>query len=474
MKNITQKSNSDLCILSKNPNFILILTNRVIYDILRNVCINFVYRKEQHMNLNAILENLKDCSCGRKHSFDIKCVEIYSGLTAQAGKILERENFPKKILLVADRNTYRVSEGLEDSLIASGFTIKKLIYNNLRVASLSEISEITALSHDIDGIISVGTGSLNDICRVASYNCKKKFCIFATAPSMDGFASNSAPIISGKFKESIYVAPPSIILADTKILAKSPVELKASGFGDMVAKINANFEWNVVRIISGEHYCEKIAELALESVRRLISMADRVSENDEESAGAVMEALVMSGLAMSLENTSRPASGAEHILSHYWECYKLARNIPQEFHGKKVGVATVIMNKIFRNIVERNITVKERPENPDWDEILSMLPEETHQDIKRLNFPSVIEEVIPGKLEECWQEIRELANKILLTQDELLRLMHAAGAPTDIEDIGISPELLREGLKYHPYMRHRICFTRLLPIIGIDILDYID
>ncbi|MBE6608902.1 MAG: sn-glycerol-1-phosphate dehydrogenase [Ruminococcaceae bacterium] len=436
--------------------------------------INFIYRKEHHMNLNAILENLKDCPCGRKHSFDVKCVEIFSGLTAKAGEILERENFPKKILMVADRNTYRVSNGLEDSLLASGFIIKKLIYDNLRVASSNEIAEITALSHDVDGIISVGTGSLNDICRVASFNCKKKFCIFATAPSMDGFASNSAPIIFGHFKESVYVAPPSIILADTKILAESPIELKASGFGDMVAKINANFEWNVARLISGEHYCEKIAELALESVRRLIAMADRVSEKDEETAGAVMEALVMSGLAMSLENTSRPASGAEHILSHYWECYKLVRDIPQEFHGKKVGVATVIMNKIFRNVIERNLTVTECPENPDWDEILSMFPEETQQDIKRLNFPSIIEDVIPGKLEECWPEIRALADKILLKQDELVKLMHMAGAPTEIEDIGISPELLREGLKYHPYMRHRICFTRILPIIGIDILDYID
>ena len=181
--------------------------------------INIIYRKEQHMNLNAILENLKDCPCGRKHSFDVKCVEIFSGLTAKAGEILDRENFPKNILMVADRNTYRVSEGLEDSLMASGFKIKKVIYDNLRVASVNEIAEITALSHDVDGIISVGTGSLNDICRVTSFNCKKKFCIFATAPSMDGFASNSAPIISGHFKESIYVAPPSIILADTKILA---------------------------------------------------------------------------------------------------------------------------------------------------------------------------------------------------------------------------------------------------------------
>ncbi len=426
------------------------------------------------MNLNAILKELENCPCGKKHTFDIKCVEIFSGLTEKAGEILTREGFPKNILFVADKNTYKASEGLEEVLENSGFIIKKLIYNNLRVASEKEVAEVSALCHDVDGIISVGTGSLNDICRVASFNCKKQFCIFATAPSMDGFASNSAPIIYGNFKETIFVATPSVILADTKILAKAPVELKAAGFGDMVAKINANFEWHLSRLISKEHYCEKVAELALESVRKIIALADKVTLEDEESAGAIMEALVLSGLAMSLEGTSRPASGSEHVLSHYWECYKLYRGLPQEFHGKKVGVATVIMTKLFRNVTERVESVKVQPENLDWDKIYSMFPTESRADIERLNFPSIIDEIDPEKLEKSWPEIRKLANEILLPTDELIRLMKLAGAPIDIEDISISPELLAEGLEYHSFMRHRVLFTRIMKVLGLNVLDYVD
>jgi glycerol-1-phosphate dehydrogenase [NAD(P)+] len=187
-----------------------------------------------------------------------------------------------------------------------------------------------------------------------------------------------------------------------------------------------------------------------------------------------MEALVLSGLAMALENTSRPASGAEHILSHYWECYKLARDIPQEFHGKKVGVATLIMTEIFRNAVDRYESVTERSENPDWDDIYSKFPKEALKDIKRLNFPSVTEKIIPGSIEKNWQKIRELAYEILPTKQELIKTMKAAGAPCEIEDIGISKELLYEGLKYHSYMRHRITFTRILPLIGIDVCDLLD
>ncbi len=426
------------------------------------------------MNLTALLKDLENCPCGRKHSFDVKRVEIASGVTSKAGEILESESFGKRLLMVADANTYSASNGLEASLERSGFSVKKLIYPDLRVASEEGIAEVLALSNDIDAIISVGTGSLNDICRVASFRAKKKFCIFATAPSMDGFASNSAPIISGKFKESLFVAPPSVIIADTRILANAPIELKASGFGDMIAKINADFEWRLSNILTGEHYCERISSLSVGAAKKVISLADRVCEKSEETAGAIMEALVISGLAMALENTSRPASGAEHILSHYWECYKLARDIPQEFHGKKVGVATLLMIEIFRNAVDRYESVTECPENPDWDDIYSKFPKETAKDIERLNFPSVTDKIVPGSIEKNWQKIRELAYEILPTKQELIRTMKAAGAPTEIEDIGISRDLLYEGLKYHPYMRHRITFTRILPLIGIDICDLLD
>ena len=126
----------------------------------------------------------------------------------------------------------RAADGLLPVLEAAGFEMKKLVYKNMMYAKIEQVREVEALLGDVDGVIAVGTGSVDDICRVASFNQKKKFAIFATAPSMDGFASDSAPIIENNFKTSVYVEQPMAILADTEILAKAPTELKAAGFGD--------------------------------------------------------------------------------------------------------------------------------------------------------------------------------------------------------------------------------------------------
>ena len=137
------------------------------------------------MDLRNILKSLEHCPCGKEHTFVTKVVEISSGATRRAGEVLKNAGFPEKILLVADRNTIAVAnaEGLEDALTASGFVIKKLVDDNMKYARVEQVREVMALAADVDGIISVGTGSLNDICRVSSYELKKMFCIFATAPS---------------------------------------------------------------------------------------------------------------------------------------------------------------------------------------------------------------------------------------------------------------------------------------------------
>jgi len=426
------------------------------------------------MDIKRIIEELKGCPCGREHKAFTRRVEIGSGLVHKVGEILAEENFPKKLLLVADKTTLAVSEGILESLAAGGFEVKLQIYDEMKYARIEQVREIEALSADVDGILSVGTGSLNDICRVASFYAKKEFCIFATAPSMDGFASDTAPIITGNFKESKFVEQPGIIIADTKILAASPVELKAAGFGDMVAKYIGIFEWRLANLLIGEYYCENIARMSLDAVGRMVALADKVTADDEETAGAIMEALVLSGLAMKLAGCSRPASGAEHVISHYWECYKLARGIWPEFHGKKVGVASLVLTGIIYNLVDRLEEIETTEDRTDWEKVYAAFDESQLDDVKRLNSPTITDKVDPKRLREIWPEVRRIAREVLPAKEELERLMQTAGCATTIEEIHVGDELFELGLRYHAYMRQRLLTTRIFPMMGVDIMEYVD
>ena len=187
-----------------------------------------------------------------------------------------------------------------------------------------------------------------------------------------------------------------------------------------------------------------------------------------------MEALVLSGLAMKLAKSSSPASGAEHTVSHYLECYKLVRGIWPEFHGKKVGVATVLINRMYHNLAARVEDITPRPDVIDWDALAAAFTPEQLEQVKELSKKMPIDKVKPERLREIFPEFRRLIEETLPSDEQLRGWMRRAGAVTEMEDVAVSPELLRDALRFHPYMRYRLMPTRVFGMMGLDILDYID
>ncbi|MBQ4098450.1 MAG: iron-containing alcohol dehydrogenase [Clostridia bacterium] len=409
------------------------------------------------LDLAKMREEFSNCECGREHQLTIKDIVVESGAVKRVGEILLKNGFGKKLLLVADNNTLRAADGIIESL--KDFEIEYKIYENLREATVKEVQKIKELLEEVDGVISVGTGSLNDICRKASAEANKPLCIFATAASMDGFASYNAPLTDGNFKVTYEAKSPEVIIADTKILAAAPKELKSAGFGDMVGKYVGLIDWQVSALITGEYYCEKVANLTRLATDKIMALADRVTADDEESAAAVFEALLLTGIGMGFTKTSRPASGTEHITSHFWECKKLLEGKISDFHGKKVGVATLAILKIYGELYKKE-KITAHKEVIDWEDVLSHYGELKDEVIK-LNTPDTITDGInPKSIEDNWQKIREIVASVP-TYEQVLEAMKKSECALTYEDIAVSRELYEEGLKYHPYMRRRLSLLRL-------------
>ncbi len=412
-------------------------------------------------DLNQLKKEFDNCECKLKHECNIKDIVVESGAVIKTGEILKRNGFKKKLLLVADYNTLKASEGILESL--KDFDLTKKIYENLREATVSEVAVIKEKLDDVDGVISIGTGSLNDICRKASAEADKPLCIFATAPSMDGFASYNTPLTDGNFKVTYQAKSPEVIIADTKILASSPTELKSAGFGDMVGKYVGLIDWQVSHLLTGEYYCQKVADLTRKATDMIMALCDRVTATDEESAAAVFEALLLTGIGMSFTKTSRPASGTEHIVSHFWECKKLLEGKLSDFHGKKVGVATLYIMEIYEKLYQKQ-RVKAHKEVVDWEDVYShygVLREE----VERLNTPDTItDEINPKDIEDKWQEIRKIIASVP-SRAQIYDAMIKAGCALTAKDIAVSEQLKEEGLKYHTYMRRRLSLLRVSKMI---------
>lgn len=411
------------------------------------------------MNLESILENFANCPCGKEHTVGIRDVVVGRGVTADTGAALKRNGFGRKLLLVADNNTLKAADGVVESLTEAGFTLTPHIYDNLRTAEMSQVRVVEGLLDSHDGVIAVGTGSIHDTCRLACARLHKPLCLFATAASMDGFASYNAPITDNNFKITYAAKTPEVIIADSEILAAAPDALKSAGFGDMVGKYVGLIDWQVSHLITGEYYCEKVAHLTRTATDKIMSLADKILSKEPSAAQEVFEALLLTGIGMAFTQTSRPASGTEHILSHYWECMKLAEGHLSDFHGKKVGVATLLIMDEYEKLAAREHVTAHR-ETPDWDDIYrhyGVLSDE----VRALNTPDTITDgIAPLSIEENWQTIRDIVHSVP-SRDEIYKAMQKAGCATTVDEIAVSVSLRDNGLTYHPFMRRRLSLMRL-------------
>lgn len=134
----------------------------------------------------------------------------------------------------------------------------------------------------------------------------------------------------------------------------------------------------------------------------------------------------------------------------------------------------MLINRIYHNIVDRVEEIDPIADPTDWSKVYEAFSPEQIPELKKLNAPTITDKVDPARLKAIWPEVRRLAKEILPTDEEMMRLMQLAGAVTEPEDVNISPELLENGLRYHSYMRYRVLLTRLLPMMQLDIMDYLN
>ena len=292
------------------------------------------------------------CSCGRTHKCELKFLKIGRGAVQEAPKMLEALG-SKKPLIVCDQNTWEAA-GKQVTLIFDAQGIPYVVYQVPGVHPKPSEWEVgSVLMHfdtSCDLFLAVGSGVMNDICKVLSHATGIPNAVIGTAPSMDGYASDSSSMEVNKVKTSLYNHAPRGILLDTEILAKAPERMLQAGFGDMAAKYIALCEWRISHIVTGEYYCEEIAALMRRALKRIVASADGILTRDPDAIGAVAEGLVLAGIAMAYAEISRPASGLEHYFSHMWEMMALERDQPYDLHGIQVGVGTILTLKLYQYI----------------------------------------------------------------------------------------------------------------------------
>ena len=301
------------------------------------------------MDINNILKGV-ECSCGKTHQCDIEYVYVEKGAIARLDTICgQKEN----ILVVADENTYSAAgEKVEQAL--GGRTMKKVIFSGETVLIPNEdaIDRVRAEISGIDMILGIGSGVIQDLCKYVSFFARIPYIIVATAPSMDGYASSGAAMILKGMKETVPAGLPKAIIADIDVLKDAPLDMIKAGYGDIMGKYSALCDWALSHKVNNEYFCQYIYDVVFEMVKSTLNVADGLLNRDDESIKILTEALIVVGIMISFAGSSRPASGSEHHLSHFFEIVGIINNKPYFVHGIDVAYSTVITAQLREEILK--------------------------------------------------------------------------------------------------------------------------
>lgn len=413
----------------------------------------------------------RPCGCGKNHHIEVKGILIEEGAVEKLEEAMS-DGFLKEYispLLICDTNTCKVTEEIMED-----------IYDRCQVLVLDaeglhadqhaiEVVE-NNMEEDIDLILAVGTGTIHDISRYVAFQYKIPFISVPTAASVDGFVSTVAAMTWNGLKKTVPAAPPIAVYADSNIFAAAPRRLNASGVSDLFGKYICLADWKIAHMLTDEYICDEIIELEEKALRTVRSCLDDIAQGDRESCEKLMYALILSGLAMQMVGNSRPASCAEHHLSHLWEMEVI--NGPLDaLHGEKVSIGTLIVlreyNRIARAIREGRCRVLS--EREDDTELLEKTFGKKHllEGIIEENTPDPLEEVSPARLEPCLSEIADIIEE-LPREEELVHAMDKAGCKQSVYEIGLTEEIISQSLKLAPYVRRRLSFLRVSRMLEIE------
>jgi len=397
------------------------------------------------------------CGCGKSHEMQTKLAVIESGCLKKLDDYMQQYGLKGFRTAVYDENTYHAL-GMEP--IAAEQTIvldpKDLHANEKGVEMV-----MRQLSPQTKVLIAVGAGTIHDITRYCAYIQGIPFVSCPTAASVDGFCSSVAAMTWEGAKKTLTAVPPEIVVADLNVISQAPMRLSRSGFGDMIGKWIALTDWRIGRILKNEFYCDRIANMTEQATKAVMESAKGIAKGQVQAYETLTYGLILSGLAMQLMGNSRPASGAEHHISHIIEMEPDGLAVHSDgLHGEKVGVATVYAAEEYHRL-------KKLPADA-WGDYPAITEEEIYKvfgdrltgQITAENAKDSAAGITGESLREHWEEIRTQLEKIpeaatLKKLYDELDVMHT------LKELGVPEEKLPELLDASPLVRNRLTLMRL-------------
>lgn len=306
-----------------------------------------------------------------------------------------------------------VFRALKGHFAASHLTLSKGVQ-----ADEDALAEIEHKTKKADFLVAVGSGTINDLVKYAAHKAGKPYIIFPTAASMNGYVSANASIsIAGK-KQSLAATLPLAVLVDMQLIANAPTRLSQAGLGDSFARPTAQADWLLSHHLTGETYDNAPYDIIKPYEAPVFEQAEGIARRDVEAIQALFTLLILSGFGMTIAGSSRPASGAEHMIAHMLTS-------TATLHGEEIAMTSVEMAARQAKLLA----------STRW--IINNNAQEIHASIK------------------ACEAAREAISAIHITPEKLAHIRKKASLPESLETLGWTPEAYADALANARFTRDR-------------------
>jgi glycerol-1-phosphate dehydrogenase [NAD(P)+] len=397
-----------------------------------------------------------DPDTGKPVIIPIDSIIIEAGIAKNAADLIASLNMGKKFAIVSDENTHEIlAHHIEKSL---GEMAVSIVLPD-GVAPVDKIVDKLVDKISLcDGVIAVGGGTINDICKYTSYLSGKPYAVFGTAPSMNGYSSANASIIVHGHKKTLKAHLPRGIFLDLDILCAAPKRLIRSGLGDSLCRPTAQADWLLSHLIFATPYKTAPFALLKDYESDLFARSKELISGDREIMHLLAKTLILSGFGMYICGGSYPASQGEHLIAHTWET--VVKSGHKTYHGEEIGVTTISMGELQESILQNKPIFKP---NYDYENaIVEFFGREIgahciNEYAKKIITKERAEE-LNHYIELNWANISTKLQEVILPAEFLEKVLSNAGAPTSPSDLGWDLQKYNDVVKHAKYMRDRFTF----------------
>lgn len=380
-------------------------------------------------------------------------------------------------------------KGLVEEMLAEHFEVERAVigvgHDDGLHADEEAIDEAEAAVAGADCVVVVGSGTISDICKVATVRTGgTPLVVVQTAASVNGYSDDVSVLLKSGVKRTVPSRWPDVLIADLPTLAEAPPVMTAAGYGDAVAMYTGPADWYLASLVGmDDSYQSAPIGMVLDYGPDLVERAGAVRNHEPEALDLLVRVLTLGGIAAGVTGTTACLSGTEHLVSHLVDLHNGQNGLPLGFHGAQVGVASVVgaaaWEVLFEELdpskvdVDACFPVPEKMEPTVREAFGSVDPtgtvaEECWSDYsKKLERWRENREVFEAFLED-WPRHRAELKEMVVSPERLAGALGAAGAPVRFAELTppVSAEVGRWAIQNCHLMRNRFTIADLLFFLG--------